>query len=139
MVVCGVITIDVPGRRALLGALLFRHMEWFHMHKPLYQWRYTMAMRNFSVVVPLAELKGYLQIVLDAGNKGGVPLRAVAKKDVTGNTEVWRLKAKVGHGKTGVNKRRTVIVSAYESGSVNFQGVNPERIGLDETIVNKWE
>lgn len=94
-----------------------------------------MAMNNFSVVVPIAELKGYLQDVLIAGNDAGIPLREVPEGQVKGNTEVWRLTARVGHGKA----RRKVSVSCYESGSITFQGINPERIGLDDEIVNKWK
>ena len=90
---------------------------------------------NFAIVVPAKELRAYIEDVLDGGANAGLSLNRVPDKDVKGNTEVWRVWTRVGHGP----KRHKVSVSGYESGSVNFQGIHPNKdLGLEETVVNSW-
>ena len=91
--------------------------------------------RNFSIVVPTSELQAYVETVLDAGEKAGVPFNRVSDENVKGNTEEWRVWTRVGHGR----KRRKISISGYTSGSVNFQGIHPiDDLKLDATVVNSW-
>ena len=90
---------------------------------------------NFTIAVPSLDLGDYCQSIMDGSNAAGVPLTKVADALVKGNTEVWRLTARVGHGKA----RRKVAVTGYESGSITFQGLDPNGLGLvDVQVVNKW-
>lgn len=90
---------------------------------------------NFSIVVPASELQAYVETVLDAGEKAGVPFNRVSDESVKGNTEEWRVWTRVGHGR----KRHKISISGYTSGSVNFQGIHPiDDLELDVTVVNSW-
>lgn len=87
-----------------------------------------MANSNFSVVVPPLHIPDFKQLCINAASeKAGLELKDAEAK---GTGEVWRLTARLG--KTKVN------VSAYNSGSVTFQGLDPRKLKIKYRVVNSW-
>jgi len=89
-----------------------------------------MASSNYLIAVPVLALESFRKLVVRSAKKEAQML-LVQQPEVNGRSEVWRLTARLGP--------RKVAVSAYETGSVCFQGLNPNKdCKLNVTILKDW-
>lgn len=89
-----------------------------------------MANSNFLIAVPVLALDSFMQLVVISAEEE-VQMQLVQQPEVNGRAEVWRLAARLG--------QRKISVSAYQTGSVCFQGLNPNKdCKLDVKILKRW-
>lgn len=88
-----------------------------------------MANSNFLIAVPPLTLDSLMTQVTDASAKEeGITLTQAP--EVNGRCEVWRLCGRLG--------KRRISVSAYDSGSVCFQGISPRKLKLGIKVIKDW-
>jgi hypothetical protein len=88
-----------------------------------------MANSNFLIAVPPLTLDAFMAQVVDASTEVEGILLTQAP-EVNGRCEVWRLCGRIG--------KRRISVSAYDSGSVCFQGISPKKLKLGYKVIKGW-
>lgn len=85
-----------------------------------------MANTNFVIAVPAATVAEFKSLVINAASENDVVLM---DRIASGNGQAWHL--------SGNDKPKPTVI-AYDNGRIVWQNLNPKRLGIECTFLQKW-